>query len=109
MGSWGEVAGLVALGTLERTSSILAHFSWGFLVVVAAASGRRRYLAAAAPMGLVDFRVPFALSLGPVEFETLVFALSLVALLVSHGLTRTEWRSIWARAGGAAPGSPIWP
>ena len=74
-GSLGTVLQLVALGTIERLGSILVHFSWGILVVVAAASRRTKYFLVALPMGLVDFLVPFAPSLGLPEFEGIAFGL----------------------------------
>ena len=94
-GSLGQVLALVALGTLERGSSVLAHFSWGILVVVAAASGRSRYLLAALPMGLIDFLVPFAPLMSLAQFEGIVFALSLLCLVVTYLLTREEWPGFW--------------
>jgi hypothetical protein len=94
-GSVVHVVAWVALGTLERVSSVLLHFSWGILVVVAAASNRVKFLLAALPMGLVDFLVPFAPSLPLWEFETAVFALALAGLTVTYLLTREEWPDFW--------------
>ena len=98
-GSPSEVLWLVALGTLERVSSILVHFSWGILTVVAAASGKMKYLFAAFPMGFVDALVPFAPSLGLATFELIVFTISLASLLATYGLTKNDWRIIWEDAG----------
>jgi len=105
-GSFGQVATLVALGTLERVSSVLAHFSWGILVVVAAATRQVRYLAVAVPMGLVDFLVPFAPGLGLVEFEGLIFLLSVLCLLVTYLLTKDEWPSFWGGTPAPPPAVP---
>jgi hypothetical protein len=105
--SVGQVVGLVALGTLERVSSILAHFSWGILVVVAAATGQRRFLVAALPMGLIDFLVPFAPTMSLVEFEAMVFALSVLCLTVTYVLTREAWPGFWAGP-PAPPPSPTY-
>jgi len=73
----------VALGTLERFSSILLHFAWGYLCVMAAVYSRRRLLFAALPMGLVDFLVPFASVIGDIVFEGIVFTIGVVAVLVA--------------------------
>jgi hypothetical protein len=72
----------VLIGTLERVSSMLAHVAWGVLCVLAAVSGKKRYLAYALPMGLLDALVPFA-SLNTELFEAGVFALSLGFILVA--------------------------
>ncbi len=72
----------VLIGTLERVSSMLAHVAWGVLCVLAAVSGKKRYLAYALPMGLLDALVPFA-SLNTDLFEAGVFVLSLGFLLVA--------------------------
>jgi hypothetical protein len=50
----------VLLGTLERISSMMGHIAWGILVVLSAATGKKRYLAFALPMGLIDALVPWA-------------------------------------------------
>jgi len=72
----------VLIGTLERVSSMLAHLAWGMLCVFSAVSGRKRYLAYALPMGLVDALVPFA-HLNTNLFEGVVFTLSLSFVLVA--------------------------
>lgn len=72
----------VLLGTLERVSSMLAHVAWGVLCVLAAVTGRKRYLAYALPMGLVDALVPFA-SLNTTLFEAGIFLLSTAFVLVA--------------------------
>jgi len=73
----------VALGTLERFSSILLHFAWGYLCAMAAVYSRRRLLIIALPMGLVDFLVPFAGTIGDVVFEGLVFTIGVAAVIVA--------------------------
>ena len=72
----------VLLGSLERLSSMLAHVAWGVLCVLAATTGKPRYLAFALPMGLLDSLVPFAPG-HIVLFEFVVFALSLLFLAVA--------------------------
>lgn len=72
----------VLLGILERVSSMLGHISWGVLVVLAAVTGRKRYLAYGLPMGLLDALVPFA-SDDIYLFEGGVFVLSLGFLAVA--------------------------
>jgi hypothetical protein len=96
-----EILQLVGLGTMERVGSVLAHFSWGVLVAVAAATGRWRYLAVALPMGLIDMLVPFAPLLPLWAFESIVLALSALCLGVAYLVTRSEWPALWtARRGG---------
>lgn len=77
----------VAIGTLERISSMLAHLAWGILTVASAATGRKKYLAAALPMGLLDALAPFAG--GNIDlFEAVVFAFSVCFILLAYRLTR---------------------
>jgi hypothetical protein len=102
-GSLGQVVQLVAFGTLERVSSILVHFSWGILVVVAAVSKKSRFLLVALPMGLIDALVPVAPTLGLAGFETLVFALSVLCLAVTYLMTREGWPTFWGAAKGPSP------
>jgi len=83
---------LVGYALLERVSSLLFHFSWGYLCLLAACTDRKRYFLIALPMGLVDFFVPFAAALGILVFESLIFALGLgclgLALFVTKDLRR---------------------
>jgi hypothetical protein len=78
----------VALGTVERISSILIHLAWGYLCAMAAVHGKKRLLLVALPMGMVDFLVPFATSIGLVRFEALVFAISAASVLIALGAVR---------------------
>lgn len=71
---------LVGYALLERVSSLMFHFSWGYLCLIAACTTRKRYLLLALPMGLVDFSVPFAGILGTLAFEVLIFVLGLACL-----------------------------
>jgi hypothetical protein len=73
----------VAYGTLERISSILIHSAWGYLCFMAAYLHKKRLFLIALPMGLVDFLVPFAQSWGIPVFEAVVFALSVLSILVA--------------------------
>jgi hypothetical protein len=50
----------VALGTVERISSILIHFAWGYLCFMAAFFHKKRLFLIALPMCIIDFLVPFA-------------------------------------------------
>jgi hypothetical protein len=73
---------LVALGILERISSIIAHFCWGYLCVAAAYYRKIVYLGIALPMGfLPDFLVPFAGVLTIYVFEAVVFILAILFLV----------------------------
>lgn len=88
----GTVAALPSIGLsiLERVSSLLAHFSWGFLVLVSAFTGKRVYLAIALPMGLIDALVPFASTIGLVRFEVILFLITLVFLAITLIVRRKE-------------------
>jgi len=88
-----EAIPIIAWGTLERVSSLLVHFSWGYLCVKAAYLHKKKYLALALPMGMVDFLVPFVLVLSIPIFECVVFALSVICLIASLEATRPSRRS----------------
>ena len=79
---------IIGLALVERASSFLAHFSWGYLCVLAAAYKKRVFVLVALPMGLVDFLVPFASSIGVARFEVLVFAFSLLSLAVTFVIAK---------------------
>ncbi len=72
----------VALGTLERFSSILIHVAWGYLCIMAVIYRRKWLFAIALPMGLIDFLVPFAGS-ALILFEVVFLALSLLSVAVA--------------------------
>lgn len=82
----------VALGTLERLSSMLAHLAWGVLVILSASTRKRVYLVVALPMGLLDALVPFA-SGRLALFEGTLFALSLLFIAVAWLAISRESRS----------------
>ena len=77
----------IALATLERVSSLLAHLAWGYLCVLAAAFRRPKLFYTALPMGMLDFLVPFAPDMPSWLFELVVFLLSLGFLLVALRVT----------------------
>jgi uncharacterized membrane protein YhfC len=83
----------VALGIMERTSSILSHFAWGYLCFMAVYFRKKRLFLIALPMGFVDFLVPFAQVIGIIVFEAVVFALSVLSVLVAWYATRRVSRS----------------
>jgi hypothetical protein len=83
---------LIGYAILERVSSLLVHFSWGYLCVLAAVFKRRVFLLSALPMGLVDFFVPFAGALGTSAFEVLFFGIALACVAGALTLTRGEFR-----------------
>ena len=74
-----------ALSIVERFSSFLIHFSWGYLCVLAAYFHKRNYLFLALPMGLVDALVPFA-------GEVPLWAFELAILLIALGAFAVTWR-----------------
>jgi uncharacterized membrane protein YhfC len=78
---------LVGFAVLERISSLLVHFSWGLLVVLSVAFRRKLLLMFALPMGLIDILPPYANQLDLAVFELLVFAVSVLCLVVALGST----------------------
>lgn len=83
---------LVGYEILERVSSLLLHFSWGYLCVLAAVYDKRVFLLAALPMGLVDFLVPFESSFSLGAFEGIVFVIGVASAAVALGITRGDYR-----------------
>jgi len=81
---------LIGYAILERVSSLLIHFSWGYLCVLAAVFRKRVFLLVALPMGMVDFFAPFEGSLGTAAFEALIFSIALVCVAGTLTLTRGE-------------------
>jgi hypothetical protein len=79
----------VGLGTLERFSSIMIHFAWGYLCVMAAVYGRKRLFLVALPMGFVDFLVPFAGLIGIAVFEAAGLVISVLSVLVAFFATKS--------------------
>jgi len=79
---------LIGYAILERVSSLLIHFSWGYLCVLAAVFKKRIFLLVALPMGLVDFFAPFAGSLGAGAFEGLILAIALACVTGTLSLAR---------------------
>jgi len=71
---------LIAYGLLERVTSLLFHFCWGYLCLIAAYLHKRQYFLLALPMGLLDFFVPFEPALTLPVFEITLFILGLAAL-----------------------------
>lgn len=96
---------LIGYATLERFSSLLLHFSWGYLCVLAAALKRRRLLLLAMPMGLADFFVPLAGAMGTAAFEGLLLAVGLASLVVALGSTRGIRQA--ARPDLSSPPAPL--
>ena len=64
-----QALGTVAVGIWERISSIMIHFAWGYLCIMAAVYNKKRLFLIALPMGLVDFLVPFATAGNLILFE----------------------------------------
>jgi hypothetical protein len=74
---------LTGLGLLERVTSQMFHFSWGYLCVIAAVLHKKNYFLLALPLGFLDFFVPFASSMGLPLFETFIFVLGLGSLVLT--------------------------
>lgn len=96
-----QVLPLVGWSLLERVTSLLFHFSWGYLCVLAAVLGRRDYFLLALPMGLIDFFVPFVFIVGLPVFELSLFALALgvlgLTLFVTKRKTKKRGRAKFVR------------
>jgi len=82
-----QALSLVALGILERFSSIIIHFAWGYLCFMAVLHRRKRLFLIALPMGFVDFFVPFAQS-SYVIAEGVFLGIALLSLIVAWSFTR---------------------
>lgn len=80
----------IGLSIMERTSSLFAHFAWGFLVVAAASRRKIVYFLVALPMGLIDALVPYASSIGILEFELLLFGITVVFVLIAVYVMKRE-------------------
>ena len=78
----------IALSILERVSSLLFHFSWGYLCFLAAFFNNKRLFYIALPMGMIDFTVPFGGALGGPLFETMLFILTLITVFVAWFMTK---------------------
>jgi hypothetical protein len=91
----------VALGTVERISSILFHFAWGYLCAMAAVHNKKRLFLIALPMGFVDFLVPFAVSGTLVFFEAIVFALSVLSVAVAWYASRCAIKGFGTQSSSA--------
>jgi hypothetical protein len=72
----------VALGVVERVSSIMIHVAWGYLCLMAVVYHKKWLFLIALPMGLVDFLVPFA-QYSIILFEAVVFVLALISVSVA--------------------------
>ena len=84
---------IVAWGILERVSSLLIHFSWGYLCLKSAYQHRKQYFLLALPMGMVDALVPFVKILTIPIFECTIFTLGIVCLIASLEVTKPTKRS----------------
>ncbi len=73
---------VIGYSILERVSSLMLHFAWGFLVVTSISFSRKRYLAYAIPIGFVDSVVPFAGILGLPLTEAIFSAIGVAALFL---------------------------
>jgi hypothetical protein len=82
-----EALSLVALGSLERFSSILLHLAWGYLCFMAAYTGKKKLFLIALPMGFVDFLVPFA-QINMLLFEAVFFGLAVLSVLIAWLATK---------------------
>lgn len=87
-----EALASVAVGVLERVSSIMFHVAWGYLCFMAAVYHKKRLFLIALPMGFIDFLVPFA-SLSVAVFEAAVFGLSVLSVAVAWYAVRRVRKS----------------
>jgi hypothetical protein len=80
---------LLGFPLLERITSAIFHFCWGYLCVLAAVFAKKRYFFLALPMGLLDFLVPFAPILGTAAFEIMIFLMGLAVLTLTLFATKS--------------------
>jgi hypothetical protein len=78
----------VAIGTVERVSSILFHIAWGYLCVMSVVYKRKLLFLIALPMGFVDFLVPFAIPGNLLVVEAIIFVLSVLSVIVAWYATK---------------------
>ncbi len=84
---------LIGWGILERVSSLLFHFAWGYLCVMAAVFHKKQLLLLALPMGLIDALVPFAGTIGLETFELLILGLGALSVAVTIVSTKNLRKS----------------
>ena len=90
----------IGYSILERISSLLGHFSWGFLAVWSAVYKKKYYFAIAFPIGfLIDFLVPFAPRLGTGPFELLILAIAVAGFAVTLWATQGIRKNMGTAAG----------
>jgi uncharacterized membrane protein YhfC len=82
-----QALGLVALGVVERVSSMLIHVAWGYLCLMAVVYHKKKLFFLALPMGFIDFLVPFAGD-SLVLFEAVVFTLAVLSILAAWHTTK---------------------
>ncbi len=85
---------IIGLVILERVSSLLFHFSWGYLCVMAVAFKKKSLLGLGLPMGLVDFITEFEPVLGLSTYEGLTFVLGLASVCAALSSTRQLRKSL---------------
>jgi hypothetical protein len=104
--STSEALGAVALGVVERFSSILLHFAWGFLCVMSVVYRKKWLFLIALPMGFVDFLVPFASSSNLVVFEGVLLVLALLSVAVAWYATKRASATIPPTPAASAVSAP---
>lgn len=95
----------IALATLERVSSFLAHFAWGYLCLLSAWLRRPTLFLIALPMGLIDALVPFAQLVPTWEFEVAIFALGVLFVVVARSAVKVPSEPPPALQGPPTPAS----
>jgi uncharacterized membrane protein YhfC len=83
----------VAVGIFERVSSIVIHFAWGYLCLMAVVYRKKWLFLITLPMGFIDFLAPFAQN-SLVLFEAVVFVLSLISVSVACYAVKQVKRSL---------------
>jgi len=81
---------LIAFSILERVTSLIFHFCWGYLCLLSALTHKYRYFLVALPMGLLDFFIPYVNYLGIPLFESFIYVLALTTLALTLFITRKE-------------------
>ncbi len=87
----------IGLAILERVSSLLFHFSWGYLCVMAVTFKKKSLLGLALPMGLIDFITEFEPVLGLSVYEGLIFVLGLACVCAALSSTSRLRKSLIPR------------
>ena len=98
---------LIGYSILERITSLIGHFSWGYLAVLGAVYRKNIYFAVAFPIGfLIDFLVPFSSILGLGLFELVAFIVAIAGLVGALAITQGVRKQMTTESVAASQSAP---